>query len=599
MYQTIKELFKLLTPEQRHRFIRLQILVVIMSFTTILGIASIAPFMALVGDISLLEKSNFIARVYQWSGIPDPSTFVFLAGINVLIFLAISTIISILTTRRLLMYANTVGAEIASRLYQYYLNQSWLFHAQGSSAQLIKQVSVESIRITNNILTPLMTLNAQAVMAIFLSFGIFILNPLVALIGISILVCAYLLIYRLVRKKLHKNGEAISQLSTKRFALLNEGLGGIKDVLLLGKSNTYTQRFKRTGDELAYAQGNTQVLGQVPRYFMELMAFGSMIALILYLLVAHNDNLGAILPILSVYALAGYKLMPALQQIYNSITTIKGNLAAFTNIKEDLKASQIQEVQSQESNEQKKMDLNSIIKLEGITFTYPNKSKPALNNLNLEIKANSVVGIVGPSGSGKSTLIDILLGLIEPDQGSLQIDNRVINQENLRSWQSSIGFVPQAIFLSEGTIAENVAFGVPSEQIDRERVMKALKLAHLDTLVAEMEKGIDTKVGERGVQLSGGQRQRIGIARALYNDADALVFDEATSALDGITEKMIMDAIHDFGGSKTIIMIAHRLKTVEKCDVIHLVVDGQLIDSGSYSQLLEKNYLFREMAKHT
>ncbi len=599
MYKTIKELFSLLTSKQRKQFMRLQILVVIMSFTTILGIASIAPFMALVGDTGLLERDGVLAKIYEWSGITNPSSFIFLTGANVLIFLTISSIVSIFTTRSLLMYASSVGAEIASRLYQHYLKQPWLFHAGGSSAQLIKQVSVESIRVTNLILNPLMTFNAQIVMVIFLSLGILLINPLVALIGITLLIAAYLLIYRLVRQKLHKNGEMISQLSTERFALLNEGLGGIKDVLLLGRANTYIRRFENTGEKLAYAQGNTNVLGQVPRYFMELMAFGSMIALILYLLVAYNDNLGAILPILSVYALAGYKLMPALQQVYNSITTIKGNLAAFENIRDDLSASQGEASVVNEISPEVAMGVKDSIQLENISFRYPNKSKSALNDLSLEIKAHTVVGIVGPSGSGKSTLIDILLGLIEPDQGSLQIDNKMIDQNNLRSWQNSIGFVPQTIFLSEGTIAENVAFGIPIELIDRDRVRKALKLAHLDALVAEMEKGIDTKVGERGVQLSGGQRQRIGIARALYNDADVLVFDEATSALDGITEKMIMDAIHDFGGSKTIIMIAHRLKTVEKCDVIHLVVDGQLIESGSYSQLLEKNELFKKMTQHT
>jgi len=209
-----------------------------------------------------------------------------------------------------------------------------------------------------------------------------------------------------------------------------------------------------------------------------------------------------------------------------------------------------------------------------------------------------VIGIVGPSGSGKSTLIDILLGLIEPQQGQLKIDNTIINTQNRRSWQNTIGFVAQSIFLSEGTISENVAFGIPKDQIDLEQVQQALKLAHLTELVQSLEQGVHTKVGERGVQLSGGQRQRIGIARALYHEAEVLVFDEATSSLDGITEKMIMEAIHDFSGQKTIIMIAHRLKTVQKCDQIFFIDKGQVVDQGTYQELIETNEHFKNMAMH-
>jgi len=336
----------------------------------------------------------------------------------------------------------------------------------------------------------------------------------------------------------------------------------------------------------------------VPKYFMELIAFGTMIALVLYLLTSHKDNLGMILPILSVYALTGFKLLPTFQQIYSSIATIKGNMISFENIKDDLIESKRQNTSEVGILEKEQLYVKKNIVLEDVTFTYPNKEKPVLCNLSLTIKTNSIVGIVGLSGSGKSTLIDIVLGLISPQSGRLKVDDIKVSKENLRAWQNSIGFVPQSIFLSEGTIAENVAFGISKSNIDTMIVKQALKLAHLEELVSNMPKGIDTKVGERGVQLSGGQRQRIGIARALYNDPSLLVFDEATSALDGTTEKMIMDAIHDFSGMKTIIMIAHRLKTVQKCDVIYFINHGKIIDSGTYSELLEKNEQFREMAKH-
>ena len=211
----------------------------------------------------------------------------------------------------------------------------------------------------------------------------------------------------------------------------------------------------------------------------------------------------------------------------------------------------------------------------------------------MSISANSLVGVVGPSGSGKSTLIDILLGLITAQQGQLKIDDTYVSEKNCRSWKNTIGFVPQRIFLSEGTIVQNVAFGIPDEKIDIEKVKNALTLSHLDKFLETLDKGINTQVGERGIQLSGGQRQRIGIARALYNNAKVLVFDEATSSLDGITEKNIMEAIHNFSGQKTIIMVAHRLKTVQKCDQIFLVDNGKIADQGTYEELLKRNRHFK------
>ena len=238
------------------------------------------------------------------------------------------------------------------------------------------------------------------------------------------------------------------------------------------------------------------------------------------------------------------------------------------------------------------------VSLNNVVFTYPGKLHPTINDLNLVIPANRVVGLVGASGSGKSTVIDLLLGLLMPQKGELCIDDTGITESNKRAWQNTIGFVPQSIFLSEGTIAENIAFGIPTKNIDLEQVKKSVQLAHLAKLVEKLPSGLDTKVGERGVQLSGGQRQRIGIARALYNEADVLVFDEATSALDGVTEKIIMEAIHDFNGKKTIIMIAHRLKTVRKCDIIYLMEQGKIIAEGTYQQLLENNAQFKEMVKH-
>lgn len=597
MFKLVKQLFSLLSKSQRKSLYALQILIVIMAFMEIVGVASIIPFMSLVGDMSQLQQDTFIAKVYKYSGANSEYQFAFFLGIGVLIMLLISAVTSMFTTWRLSLFASRIGADIGARLYNYYLNQNWLFHASGNSAHLTKQIVNEVGRTTGGILMPLMQMNARIVLAIFMILTIFIYDPKVALVGLFIFAITYFIIFVLVRIRLHRNGNTISRVSEQRFRLMSEGFGGIKDLLLLGRDSDFINRFNQSGHKLAYSQGTNAALTQTPRFFIELLAFGSMISLVLYLIASYDDNLGLILPILSVYALATFKLLPAFQLIYACIADIRSNIPAYQAIQNDLINSEHLELKINEASEDH-LHLKQEISLVNITFTYPDKEEPTLNNLCVSIPAKSIIGIVGPSGSGKSTMIDIMLGLIEPDHGHLKIDDDIINKENCRLWQNNIGFVAQNIFLSGGTIAENIAFGIPKDQIDTEKVQQAIKLAHLDELLQSLDKGVDTEVGERGIKLSGGQRQRIGIARALYHEAEVLVFDEATSSLDGISERMIMEAIHEFSGQKTIIMIAHRLKTVQKCDQIFFIDRGELADQGSYEELIERNEHFKNMAAH-
>lgn len=598
MLTIIKQLFALLTDEQLKHFYVLQVLVVVMAFTELIGIASIAPFMALVGDMSILESNSVFAQLYQLSGLNDPMDFLFYTGVFVLVMLTFSTLVSMFTIWKLSIFGARIGTELADRLYTYYMQQSWQFHAGGSSAQLTKQVSTEAARISNGIIQPLVRMNAKLVLALFISVGIVIYEPLIAILGLFIFSLAYFLLYRLVRKKLVSNGQKLSNVSTQRFRLMNEGFGGIKDVLLLNRSHDFIERFHDSGKVFARAQGTNMAISQVPRYFVELIAFGAMISLVLVLIKLHSGNLGEVLPILAVYALAAFKLLPALQQIYASVSTIKGNVAAFEAVREDLERSFEKQKNMLITPMSTPIKLNRSIVLQQIEFSYPGKEIAAVDGVSMSIPANSVIGLVGSSGSGKSTLIDLLLGLLTPQHGSLYVDDIRITANNKRAWQNLLGFVPQSIFLSEGTIAENIAFGVPVKDISLEQVNKALTLANLSELVSQLPEGINTKVGERGVKLSGGQRQRIGIARALYHEAQVLVFDEATSALDGITEKIVMDAIHEFSGKKTIIMIAHRLKTVEKCDLIYFMEHGKIVDCGTYQDLVVRNSKFKEMSKH-
>lgn len=599
MFHLAKELFVLLTPSQRRRYYSLQVMVILMAFMELLGIASIGPFMALVADTQLLETNSILNQLYIASGVATHTEFLFIAGFFVLFMLGIASVVSVVTTWRLSLFAFSIGTEIGDRLYRYYLNKDWLFHASGSSAQLTKQIATESLRVTSFIILPIIQMNARIVLAVFISIGIFIYDPLIATVGVTLFVSGYLVIYQIIRKRIALYGEYVSSTSTDRFRLMNEGFGGIKDILLYNRSHDLVDQFQKSGKLFAHAQGVNTALGSAPRYLMELLAFGAMIILVLVLLTTRDGNLSQVLPVLAVYALAGFKLLPALQQIYSSITTIRGNAAAFDAIKKDLQASFSFPNNKSASTKNTDLVLAKNIRLNNISFTYPNKQIAALSNVTIDIPMNATVGFVGESGSGKSTTIDLLLGLITPNKGQLLLDKTVIDHSNIQAWQQRIGFVPQSIFLSEGSIAENIAFGLSNKDINLEKVEESAKLAHLTTLIDSLPKGLKTKVGERGVQLSGGQRQRIGIARALYNQADVLIFDEATSALDGITEKVIMDAIQELSGKKTIIMIAHRLKTVENCDIIYLMEKGRVVEQGTYEQLIHSNSIFREMAKYS
>ena len=596
MIKTIIEFFSLLTSSQRRRFYTLQILVIIMTFAEVASIFSITPFMAIVGDPSLLQKENLLGTLYIKSNLASPYEFIFYLGFIVLGILTISAFISIFITWRLAIFSTKIGVEIGDSLYSHYLNQDWLFHTRGSSSSLTKKISTDTARLTTEFILPLMYLNSRLCLTVIVVLMLLIYDPFVMIICLIIFSGGYFFIFKLAQTKLEINNKNISNMFLERYKLMNSGFGGIKEVLLMGKSSNFIKLFTTAGNKLAYSQGVNKAIALVPRYFMELMGFTFMISLVLYLISKSQGVLflASILPILSIYAIAGIKLLPALQQIFGAITTIKGNLSAYKSIEEDLKNINTQVKKKIEANKQVWSKHNEIC-LKNITFNFTEKKFFTINNVSLTIKPNTSVGFVGKSGSGKSTIIDIITGLIEPQQGEITIDGIPLNKKNLRTWQNKIGIVPQAIFLLEGSVAENVAFGISHDLIDYQQVKKVLKLAYLEEWLSGLENGIHTKVGERGIQLSGGQRQRIAIARSLYYEPDVLIFDEATSALDRITEKTIMNSIDDFSGKKTLIMISHRLTTVQKCDQIFIIDKGSIIDSGTYQELLKKNEQFKKM----
>ncbi len=592
MIKLVKQLLGVMNAEQRKKLYLLQVMVVFSAIFEVISVLSIGPFMAIVGNIELIQSNNFIRQAYVFSGATSDIEFLFLVGIFVLVFMLLAAFLSIITIWKLSMYAASVGAEFGDRLYEHYINMDYEFYTTINSSDLVKKIATEVSRVTDNILQPLVQINARLATIVFISIFVFIYNPVVSVVGVVVLSVAYFSLFSVVKNKLAKNGLLISEYSKKRFTLMNEGFGSIKELQIMGREEYFINQFKESGKIFANSYGSSNSLYNMPRYFMEFVVFSSMVALVLVLLKANNSNLSAVLPVMGIFGVAAFKLLPSFQQMYSGAAQIRSNVSAFISLHDDLKATKETSHLELKSNEKVSGD----IVVDDIYFNYMGCDENVINGISFRIPYKSSIGIVGFSGSGKSTLLDILIGSLAIKKGKLSIGDTIVSKENIRAWRNRIGYVSQMALMKDGTISENIAFGIEYGKIDKDKLLFASNMAQLNDWVNSLENGFDTRVGEKGVQISGGQRQRIAIARALYNDAEYLFFDEATSALDGITEKQIMRSIANLTGNKTIIMVAHRVNTIKDCDKIYVLNDGRIAASGTYSELIENNEFFKKIA---
>jgi len=599
MYSSLKKLYSEFSPQEKKRLLLLALLIIITGLLQVVGIASIFPFISAAADPSIVDRNSYLSAAKVFLKIDDNRDFIIVLGGVVLLSLVLTNLFLAFSTWVTMRFVVTTNNTLAYRLLQRYLNEDYLFHLKRNSAELLKNLTSETNRVVNGGIMSAINVVSKGFSALCILVFLVLVDPMVALIVGTVLGVSYALIYWSIRLKLGRIGIIVTQLFTDRMRYINESLGGIKELKVLGREQYYLKQFRETSEEIIKHQVFNRAAVDLPRFLLETIAFGGILAMTMYLVSVKNDA-QTVLPMISLYALAGYRLMPALQGIFQSTATLKHDIAAVDLFYDDIKGTDKLPFDLQENdliNEQL-LPLKKELVLNNICFHYPSVSKKAVNNLSLSIKANTSIGIVGSSGSGKSTLVDVILGLLQPQQGSITVDGVKLSNSNLRAWQNNIGYVPQVIFLADSTVSANIAFGIPDNEIDQQAVERAAKMANLhEFIITDLEQGYQTIVGERGIRLSGGQRQRIGIARALYHNPSVLVLDEATSALDTPTEQAVMEAVYNLAHKKTIIMIAHRISTIKSCDQIILLEDRGIVDSGTYAGLLNSSERFKKISE--
>ncbi len=592
--QTINKILFLLSPSERVKLIYLLLMVIVMALLDMVGVASILPFIAILTNPSLVDTNIILKNLFQIAsifGVETNKQFIFALGVLSFIALLISLIFKAITTYTLLLFTQMREYTVSKRLIETYLHQPYSWFLDRHSADLGKSILSEVSLIIENGLRPLLIIVSQGLVAAALIALLILSDPKLALIVCLTLGIIYVLTYKFIRKFLSRIGKERVIANQLRFTAVSEAFGASKEVKIGGLEKNYVKRFSDPAKSYAKQNASAQVISQIPHFALELIAFGGMLLLILYLML-QTGKLASVLPFIALYAFAGYRLMPAIQGIYIGFAQLRFAGPALDLIYKDL--TNLKYVNLKQS---KNLKLEKEIFLKNVYYQYPNSSKNVINNISLSIPANKTIGIVGATGSGKTTLVDIILGLLKPTFGTLEIDNEVITETNDKSWQRTIGYVPQEIFLADDTIASNIALGVENKDINSEAIENASKIANLHNFVVnDLPKKYQTKIGEKGVRLSGGQRQRIGIARALYHNPQLLILDEGTSALDNLTERAVMETLNNIKKNITKILIAHRLNTVKSCDKIFVLQNGELKEQGSFDELINSNTNFSKIA---
>jgi ABC-type multidrug transport system fused ATPase/permease subunit len=595
MLTAYRHLWRLLTPHERRRAGLLLVLILGMGFAQMAGVASVLPFMSLAANPQAVETNSYLAAVYAHLGFSDTRQFLLFLAVVVFAGLVAAIAAKALTTYALTRFIEMRSYSLSRKLMAGYLHQPYEWYLNRHSADLGKNILSEAEQVIKGAFSPALHVIAEGVVVVTLVALLIAIQPWLAVTVAVVLGGSYAIIYMVLRNLLKRTGAQRVSANHRRFEAVQEAFASIKDVKVGGLEGIMLKRFDAPAYRFARAHALEATANQMPRFAIEILAFGGLLIMIVYLL-AGQGGLQQYLPMLAAYAFAAYRLLPALQNVYANAVGLRFAGPALEVLHREIAASAPEAGVHLPEQRARPLGLRESLGLDGVSYAYPGSKRPAVRSLSLDVRANTTVGLVGRTGAGKTTLVDIVLGLLRPQQGTLRVDGVPIGAGNLRTWQASIGYVPQHIYLADASVTANVAFGVPPERVDHAAVERAARIANLhDFVTQELPRGYDTTVGERGVRLSGGQRQRIGIARALYHDPDLLVLDEATSALDNVTEQAVMEAVHNLGRRKTVIIIAHRLSTVRACDTIVLLEEGEIVAQGRFDDLANRADGFRAM----
>ena len=564
------------------------------------GVASILPFLTILSKPTLVETNTYVRWVYDASGLKDIDRFLLAMGLASFAMLPFSAAVRSTTLYAQSMVVGMQRHNLSRQLLSAYLAQPYEFFLGRHSAEMGRNVLSEVDQFVDRALLPLITLISSSFVLAAMALVLLVVDPISAVTIGGLLCCAYSLIFLVVRPRLSSLGEQRLEANRLRFTISNEAFTGIKTLKIMGGEEGFVERFNLPSEVFAHNIVKSTVISQLPKVIVETLAFGGILLMALVLLVRNGGvsggGLAAALPVLGVYALGGYRMLPAIQSIYNSGTQLRFAGPAIATIHRELQLSRTTEQFEQSAGVT--LPFTNALTLEHVTYKYPGQKTAALTDINLTISRGTRIGIVGTTGAGKTTLVDIILGLLEPTSGRILTDGTTITRQNWNEWHRSLAYVPQDIFLTDGTLSQNIAFGLPTNQIDVARVEACAKIAHIhEFITTELPRGYQTSIGERGIRLSGGQKQRIGIARALYRDPDIIVFDEATSAIDNITELDVMNALDTMLRDKTVILVAHRLSTVRNCDRIAVMNSGTLADVGSWDELMARSPIFQSLVR--
>lgn len=592
-FGSLREILGLLSKGERRRGFLVLVMTIAMAFIETISVAAVMPFLAVLGNPAVVESNAQLSWLRQTGGFASTHSFLFALGIAAFAIVIGASLFRALAQYVMFRFINMRRHTIGARLLQSYLRQPYEFFLRRNPAELSKIILSEVEQLIQNIYRPGLQMIAYGVAALVLAGFLIVLDAKLALFVAGVLLGVYGLVYFAVRPVLGRMGQDRLQANQGRFAAVSEVLGGIKALKLSGREAAYLERFMVSSQAFAHYQSVAETLSTVPKFFIEAVGVGGILLLALALMNTRQD-LGHVLPLLGLYVFAGYRLLPAAQNVYAGFARLRFGVSNVGDLYQELCPVG---AARPDAAAVEPMNLRREIVLEKVSYSYPGSDRVALCEISLTIPARTSAAFVGATGAGKTTVVDLIVGLFSPQSGRILVDGRQLDANCLRSWQNALGYVPQDIYLADVSVIENIAFGVNPAQIDRQAARAAAQAARIHEFIEnELPDDYDTLVGDRGVRLSGGQRQRIGIARALYHDPQVLIFDEATSALDPATEQAIVEVLAELENNKTLIIIAHRLSSVERCKRVFLLEQGALVDQGSYWELMQSSARFRRLA---